>query len=659
MGEITIDKMTYNQSIEVLDESKGKIKYESVAVNEKGESEKTAYEFYVTDIDKNTLIRKPSGKKFFVSLSLNNKQKFIKYYKNDKFESYSDNVEILVIGADVAQNVIDLFKSAMPLIKNKEQTWATAAEALNWLKSNIGEVKDKTGTIEQSFTFNDSKTNLLELTIRNTDTKGVTTEEKYNWNLTDINKNKLLVKVTGTLLNVVLEIKNNDKYIRYMKGSDLQNYTSTLEIASDDIDKARNLIAAFSTSVDKSKPQTLEFKTPREALEYIRANVGEAVSDQKSRKQKVEFTGDTQTQFSFSTEETDSKGKTLSSAYEFYLEDAEPNVIFKVSGKKILIPVLITGKNKFIKYTKDNILQNYVEDIEIYLNDLEMARDVANAFKNCYKGQISTMRKFGTAAEAMKFLGGTIEGATIVSDIYKITFDGSETDPFPCNYSTSKTDAKGITTDESFLFYPYQLDANSIKVSTEGKYLNVSALISGKKSFIRKVKKDQTSFINELNIMVFDVKKAKETASALKYLAANTTPKAKTFSDKKAALDFVKQNTSDITNGTKSIKQKIETAEDSPCKLTLTVSTTDDKGKTTEQVFEFSLSDINKQGIDFKPSDANMSVLLSSKNKQKLIRVYKDGVQQSFGSDVMILFPDVEMAKNITEALKLATTQCE
>ena len=149
MGEITIDKITYNQSIEILDETKGKIRYESVALSEKGESTKKAYELYISDIDKNTLLRKPSGKKFFVSFWLNNKQKFIKYYENDKFESYTDNLEILVIGADVAQSVIDLLKSAIPLVKNTEKSWNSATEALNWLHTNIGDVKDKTGTKQQ------------------------------------------------------------------------------------------------------------------------------------------------------------------------------------------------------------------------------------------------------------------------------------------------------------------------------------------------------------------------------------------------------------------------------------------------------------------------------------------------------------------------------
>lgn len=658
MGEITIDKTIFNQSIEVLDETKGKIRYESVAVNDKGESSKTAYEFYISDIDKNTLIKKPSGKKFFVSLWLNNKQKFIKYYKDDKFEAYTDNIEMLVLGSDVAQNVIDLLKSAIPLVKNTEKSWATATEALNWLKANIGEVKDKTGSKQQTFSFQADNTNLLELAVSSTDSKGAVTEEKYFWNVTDLNKNKIGVKITGAVLNISIEIKNGDKFIRYLKGGELQNYISSLDIASDDIDHARNVISALNSAFDKSKAKVTEFKTTQAAMDFIKSNVGEAASDQKTRQQKIEFSTGQALKCTFIADEADSKGKTISNQYEFYVSDADPNLVFKVSGKKIIIPLLMTGKNKYIRYTKDNNLQNYVEDLEIFQPDIETARAVVTALSSLIKGSKETPAKFNSVPEAMKFLQTNIEGAAVGTDQYKISFEGSTSEPFASNYLTSKTDAKA-TVDENFLFYPYLLDVNSIKVETSGKYLTVTSVVSGKKAFVKKIKKDQTSFVNELSIMCFDVKNAKDVAAALRFLSANTTPKAKTFANKQAALDFVKQNIGDVTAGTKSIRQKFEVADDNPCKINYTITTTDDKGKTVEEIFEFTLLDINKQIVDFKPVGSNVSVVLSCKNKQKLIKAYKDGAQQSFASDIELLCTDVEVAKNLSEALKIAAGLCE
>lgn len=659
MEEITIDKTTFTQTIEIQDETKGKIRYESTAVSEKGETTKTACEFYISDIDKNTLLRKPSGKKFFVSFFLNNKQKFIKYYKDDKFEAYTDNVEILVLGSDVAQNVIDLIKSAIPLVKSNEKTWTSSTEALNWLQTNIGEVKEKTGPKQQAFTFDSKNPNLLELSVKSTDSKGGTVDEKYNWNITDLNKSKIGVKISGTSMNISLETKNNDKYIRFMKGSDLQNYISSVEIASEDIEHARNVVSAFIFALEKSKPKIAEFKTVPAALEFVKANVGEVSGDQKPRQQNIEFTSGGTVKCSLTATETDSKGKAVNHLYEFYLTDAEPEIIFKVSGKKVIIPLLMAGKNKFIRYTKDNALQNYVEDLEIYQPDIETARDMVAALNYAIKGSKVAPVKFSTVAEAMQFIQANIEGASVGTDQYKVMFEGNATDPYASTYTISKTDAKGVTTDEIFMFYPYLVDVNSVKIETEGKYLSVNSIVSGKKAFIKKTKNNQASFVSELPLICFDVKKAKDIATALRFLSANTTPKAKAFANKQAALDFVKQNIGDLNAGTKSIKQKIEYAEDNPCKLNLTVSTTDDKGKTVEEIFEFTLLDINKQIADFKPTGSNISIALSCKNKQKLVKAYKDGAQQSFASDVELLVTDVEVAKNIADALKFAIGLCE
>jgi hypothetical protein len=293
------------------------------------------------------------------------------------------------------------------------------------------------------------------------------------------------------------------------------------------------------------------------------------------------------------------------------------------------------------------------------MNNIETAREVVSALNAAIKGSPETPVKFAGIQEAIKFLQNNVAGSSVGTDQYKLVLDGNATEPYSCTYSRSQTDSKGTSNDESYLFYPYLLDANTVKVQSEGKYLSISVQTNGKKSFIKKLKKDQNSFVSDFSIMAFDVKKAKDLAAAMRYLISNGMPKAKTWSSKQQALDFIKENTASISGGGKEIKQKFETAEDNPCKITFTINTSDEKGKTSEQIFEFNLSDVNKQGVDFKTQGSNVVITISCKNKQKLVKIYKDGAQQSFGSDVEMLSSDVDIAKNLAEALKSAATQCE
>lgn len=659
-GEVKVDKLTYQQSIDIVDGTKGKIRYNSVEVNEKGESAKTSYELYISDIDKNTVLRKPSGKKIFVSATITNKQKFIKFFKEDKFEAYVENIDMLVSDPDAAQAVSDLIKAAIPLAKTTEKTWTSASEALSWVKGNIGEVKGKTGATGQSFSYNEKKNYLITYVASSADSKGTTIENKYNFNILDINKSKLLVQVSGTTLSVNIELKNSDKFIQFLKNNELQSYVSSIDLLCEDIDQARTMVAALSAAIDKSKPQLTEFKTLQQATDFIKTNTMEVAVDAKKRNQKIEFSNGNGTKTTFTSEESDSKGKTISSQYDFYLSDMEASSVnFKVSGKKISIFLTMAGKSKFIKYTKDNVLQNYVEDVELLQSDIETTRELVAAFTVAIKESAVAPMKWNSTADALKFIQNTISSEQAGSEIFTLTFMGEASEPYPCTFSKNVTDAKGVATEEVYLFYPYMLDANLVKVESEGKYLSVTAQNKSKKSYIRKTKKDQVSYMGEVAIPCFDAKKAKDIAAALKYLISSAVPKEKTWNSKDAAIDFIKQSISDMTVAGKETKQHVEASSDNACKLTYTKSTTDDKGKTLEEIFEFSLSDMNKQTVDFKTQGSVVTVVIACKNSQKLVKPYKNGEQQSYSSSVEITTDDVEKAKNLTDAFKSAISLCE
>jgi len=204
------------------------------------------------------------------------------------------------------------------------------------------------------------------------------------------------------------------------------------------------------------------------------------------------------------------------------------------------------------------------------------------------------------------------------------------------------------------------MDANSVTIKSAGKYLTVNMLNKDKKSFIKRYKnKEQQSYDNELELMTIDAKQAKDIAEALKYIASNGKPKDKTYSDKQSAINFVISQVRDLKGAGKEVKQKLEMVNNEPCKLNLTVSTADDKGKTTEEIYEFSLSDLNKLMVDFKVNGKNISVVLVTKGKNKLVKVYKNGAQQAYGTDIEIMEDDVNTARSIVEAFKAALGLCE
>jgi hypothetical protein len=659
--DVQIDKTTFKQSIDILDENKGKLSFISTVVDEKGKTAKEGFEFYISDIDKNTIVRKTSGKKLFITLSINNNQKFIKHFKEDKLDSYTNNFEIQLSGADAAQDLINLFKTAIPLVNSSEKGWKTNSDALSWLKSNISKINSGQATFDQSFSFGDRKDYMAVFTVKKSDQKGGSAEERYEFSIPDINKKNLVVKVSGTQLSVLVETRGNDPYIKYTKNNELQSFARDFEIIAEDIEQARNIIAAFSAAIDKSKPVIPDFGSLQKALDFISKNTTEFTLEKKTVSQKINFTPGNGTKSEFTYAEPDSKGKSIEERYEFYLNDIDVNSInFQVSGKKITINVVSLNKTKFIKYFKDNILQDFQNEIGILTSDIEISREMVEAFKSAVKNSEAQPATWKSIGEAMTFLTNTLTGATIGTDVYKLAISSISTDPLNVRYVQGKTDAKGITVEQSQEYYPYMLDPATVKIGSSGKFLVVEVSVTGKKSFVKVFKEGkQQAFDDNIGIMAFDSKLAKDIAGAIKYLAANGKPKDKVWSDKQSAIKFISDNIGDMKGDGKEVKQKTGIINNDPCRFSFTVSTTDDKGKTTDEIFEFTLTDMNKSTVDLKVSGKNVEVIIACKNREKLVKVYRNGVQQAWNSEVKIEATDIETTKNVVEAFKSAITHCE
>jgi hypothetical protein len=659
--DVQVDKIIYKQSVEIIDEKKGLLNFISTATDDKGKSLKENFIFYLSDIDPNTVMRKTSGKKLFVSMTVNGSQKFIKHFREDKPDSYRNTIEILSSGADAGQELTDLFRSAIPLVKRPEKGWASNTEALSWLKDNIKKVSSDVATFEQSFSSGEQKNYLAVFVVKKTDQKGASTDEKFEFNILDINKQALEVKINGTELAVSLETNGTSRYIRYTKNGEQQNFTSSFEILAEDVDQARNIISALAAAIEKSRQAMPDFSSMKKSLDFISAKITDQVVEKKNVKQEIDFISSDGTKTTFTYAEPDSKGKLVEQRYEFYLNDIDQNSLnFKVSGGRITIVPVAKNDIKLIKYYKDNVQQDFQNDVNILAGDIESSRELVEAFRSAIKFSQTQPASWKSVGDAINFLTNTLKGEAAGTETFRLNFSEVSPEPLRIRYVVGKTDAKGVSTEQSNEFYPGMIDAGTVKITSSGKYLVVSASVDNKKSFV-KVFKDgvQQSYDDGLKFIAFDSKQARDIAEAVKYVFSNVKVKHITWNDKQSAMKFITANVSDLKSEKKEVKQKIEFRDNDPCNISYTVSVTDESGKTNEGKYEFILSDMNSQLVDFSVSGKNVTINLTCKNKAKLVKVYKNGSQQSFGTGLDLEADDVETARNIAEAFRSAITYCE
>jgi len=485
-------------------------------------------------------------------------------------------------------------------------------------------------------------------------------EDLYNINLLDVNKTKIQLKIVGVSLTVYLETKGTENLIRQTKSGQLQNYINKLEIYADDIDQARNIIAALNTSIEKSKLINPDFKTVQEATEFIEHNTGEITPANKKINQKIDFKVGNAHGVTFTNEEMDSKGNVLKNMYEFYLSDINPTSLqFAISGKKIALELKTQNKTNLIKYTKQAELQNFVSEIEILNDDIEITRELIYAYNFAIKESITAPIKWESISAANEFLNSTFKGDRIGTDQYKLAFEADNSDPYQCKYKKSITDSKGVETAEQCLFYPFTIDPEQIKIESAGKYLIVSSFTKSKSYYIKKTKKELSHFDNDLEMISFDAKQAKDIASAIKYLSINALPKQKDWNSKAAAMNYVAQTIGNFSSIGKEIKQKLELVDNDPSKVSYKVFTVDNNGKSLEEIYEFSLTDMNRLMVEFKTQGENVIISMTCKNRNKFVKVYKNGEQQVYCSVVEITEKDINTAKNIADALRYTIIKCE
>jgi hypothetical protein len=85
----------------------------------------------------------------------------------------------------------------------------------------------------------------------------------------------------------------------------------------------------------------------------------------------------------------------------------------------------------------------------------------------------------------------------------------------------------------------------------------------------------------------------------------------------------------------------------------------DSKGNRTNYMYEVNVSDLDVYGVREQTQKDLINVILPIKNKQKLVKVYKNNEVQPYDDQAMIIAKDIENARAITDAIKKAIPSAE
>jgi hypothetical protein len=525
------------------------------------------------------------------------------------------------------------------------------AQDIDWLAPYTAEVNAGSYIYKYGFTAVDNNTCKLKIEEQKTDKKGETSSDSYELYISDINPSSLSFKASGKVIEVNMEIRLSQKFITVFEEGEFEGYSNKITITMDEVDKARSFIEALKSHIDPCKKNEITWSSVEEAFTWLANNVG--ISEISGTTYKQSFSKGAKSYMAqLKTEKTDSKGNTQSENYIFNLGDINHSSIsVDVSGSELTIELPVRDNKYFIQVLSADGSISYSKYVEIHADDIEQARNIANALAFLVSGTRVEREEWTGYSQALTYVKENLREVRSGSSSYaqSLSFGTSPSDKV--SFKSLITDSKGTSSEDvSEIYLNDLIPTAELNVSSSSAY--ISLIARDKNKYIRQVIDGNTgSYANSLKIYVEDIDNARDMAGALEYAINNSKSGVIEFASAEKAMEWLRNGPGEVNIDSKNIKQTLRIAPELENKLELLVVTTDEGSAPLNERYEIYPEDLSVEDLEIKVSGKKLYVPLST-GKLKYIKVFEENELQNFSSGADIYFEDVLKAKNFISAVK-------
>ncbi|MGC9341881.1 MAG: hypothetical protein ACP5E3_04200 [Bacteroidales bacterium] len=656
-ADMQIGNDTYRYKFTNVEGNNCKIKIEELVTDKKGSTESRHWIFYLSDIDPAAVRFKAGGKSISINMETRQSQKFISYYEEGEFDEYTEEIEMTMNEVDLTRSFIEALKENISTCKETQTAWDDREAAFVWLTENIGEAQDDDIMWEQELSAGD-RNYLVKMSSKSTDEDGEQAVYNYEMDLNDINPLAINLDVSGKSLSIEVPVREGKRFIE-VSGPDGREYIDEMLIYADDIEVARQIVNALSYVVTNTMPARPQWESYPEALNFISDNVGEVKIDDETFLNSFEFSDSPSGIVEFTTKITDDDGETEEYSYSFYLTDLIDKAILDVSKNSITVKLNTKNDRDYIRETENQEPSGYVSDMEFHVDNIDMARDIMNAFEYATRNSEEKIREFGDVSDISSWLNENIANLKIDNDQYEQKISILPENENQLIFETLLTEDDGETTTTRFMVYPEDLSLEEMEIKVSGNKLMVP-LETEKGNFIKNFQNEELqNFTDEMEVLFFDPLVAKNFMAAIRSLKEQSIVEDRTGMSKDEALEFLGANIQNIQLAEDTYEQKLEIDDTGNCKLIFTRVETDDKGESDEYIYEFIASDIHPGNSELAVKGELIEIDLVTRGNEKLIKPYENGEVEDFEDEFAIYVDDVLLAKKTLAAFEALSRECK
>ncbi len=523
-----------------------------------------------------------------------------------------------------------------------------AQDKISWLQDYTSEIPAGSYTYRYDY-FTLEKDCKIRIEEKKTNKKGVESTISSEFYLSDISPSSLSFKSSGNLLAISMETVESQKFISLYEGDELDGYTNELSVYTDEVDKARAIIESFLSHIETCKDNEKTWTSTEEAFNWLNQNIGESIKSGSVYKQK--FTkGNKSFLVSFESETTDSKGNQQTSQSTLDVSDMDPaNIKLEVSGITLKINIPVRDKQNYVQVKSGDGEINYTKDLNIYIDDVEDARNKISALKYLISNTEVQRTNFAEYNQAMLFVKENLKEVHVGSNTLSQSLSFENSPSGLVSFKVIKTDSKGISNEELSEFYLCDIANVNLKISSGNAYITIET-VDNLKYIRQSIHGELSSYSNNLEIYTSEIDEARDLIHALTFAQKTCNIGLLKFDDMEFAKEWLSSNLEEILFDSETIRQQLAVASTEGNKIELKLIKSSEGSTPVDETFEIYPEDLSMKDIGIEISGKKLSVPLST-GKLKYIKSYLDGEIQTYNKSVEVLFSDVKKAKNFIAAI--------
>lgn len=656
-GEMLIGSDTYRYNFTNIEGNDCNPRIEELVTDKKGSTKTRSWVFYLSDINPSEISFKAKGKSLDISMETHRSQKFITYYEDGEIQGFTEKIGISMNELDLTRSFLETIKEKIANCKETQVSWENRDQAFTWLVNNIAEATDKEIKWDQKFAKGD-RNYMVDFQANSTNKKGEHKMYGYTFDLNDINPSAINLKISGKSLMVELPISEGKRYIMVQSPAGTV-FTNKLLIYTNEIELARQIVNALSYLVTNTAPERQKWDSYNASLGFVKDNLGEVKIDDEHFTNSINFEESPSGLVKLVIEKSDSDGTSETMQYSFYLVDLMDKLQLEVSKNSITIEIETKNKREFIREIADGEVSDYTSSLSLHMADIDMARDILNAFEYAISTSEENLSEFNSISEVSSWFSEFVGTIEIEGDKFEQNLNVNEESENQLTIEKKVTEANNESIETSFILYPEDIGLDDLEIKVSGKKLIVP-METDKGRYIKEFENGKLQdFTGTANIRFIDPMVAKNFIVAIQFLKANSAVEDRTLMSVDEAKAILSENIQNIELPDDQYEQKLEFTDEGICKLSFTRVETDSKGASDEYKYEFNISDIHPGNSKFSVKGKIIAINLITAGDEKLIKPYKNGEVGDFIDDFFIYADDVLIAKKTLAVFAKLSDGCK